>query len=141
MKAVLLRKRNAYAKKPKRFRRALYEKNFCAEPAKPTGGQTGEFTTWIKKDPLQRPVQSMDLSPDGKLLAVQYAGGEVRLWDVEKKRDLRTAAINDAAVCLKASLPDKDQPEPTCGNYLNGMWTSYYAPFIAVAVLTDEKKK
>ncbi|MGW7254973.1 nSTAND1 domain-containing NTPase [Streptomyces sp. NPDC054834] len=46
---------------------------------------TGEFTTWIKKEPDQRPVRSMDLSPDGKLLAVQYAGGQVDLYDVEKK--------------------------------------------------------
>jgi WD40 repeat protein len=48
---------------------------------------TGEFTTWIRKRRDDRPVRSMDLSPNGKLLAVQYAGGEVGLWDVEKKQE------------------------------------------------------
>ncbi|UOB12629.1 trypsin-like peptidase domain-containing protein [Streptomyces sp. HP-A2021] len=46
---------------------------------------TGEFKRWIKKEDYDRSVRSFALSPDGKVLAVQYAGGRVRLWDVRKK--------------------------------------------------------
>ncbi|MGW0368660.1 nSTAND1 domain-containing NTPase [Streptomyces coeruleorubidus] len=46
---------------------------------------TGEFKRWIEKEEHDRSVRSLVLSPDGKLLAVQYAGGRVRLWDVQKK--------------------------------------------------------
>ncbi|MFF5983568.1 trypsin-like peptidase domain-containing protein [Streptomyces olindensis] len=49
---------------------------------------TGEFTKWFEKDPQggrDRPIRSFSLAPDGKLLAVQYSGGSVHLWDVRKK--------------------------------------------------------
>lgn len=49
---------------------------------------SGEFTRWHKpkKPGDDRSIRSFSLSPDGKLLAVQYAGGQVRLWDVRKKK-------------------------------------------------------
>ncbi|WDV51972.1 trypsin-like peptidase domain-containing protein [Streptomyces coeruleorubidus] len=55
---------------------------------------TGEFKRWIKRDEDERSVRSFALSPDGEVLAVQYAGGQVRLWDVEKKRDLPALTYN-----------------------------------------------
>ncbi|WP_086562314.1 trypsin-like peptidase domain-containing protein [Streptomyces africanus] len=57
---------------------------------------TGEFKRWIKKDGGDRSVRSFALSPDGRILAVQYAGGRVRLWDVQKKdwrQDLTTNGV------------------------------------------------
>jgi WD40 repeat protein len=55
---------------------------------------TGESTPWIRRDDSDRSVQAVSLSPDGKLLAVQHYGGEVRLWDVEKKKDLPRLTYN-----------------------------------------------
>ncbi len=58
---------------------------------------TGEFTKWFEKDPKggrDRPIRSFSLSPDGKLLAVQYAGGSVHLWDVRKKVWKQTLTTN-----------------------------------------------
>ncbi|CAL9313912.1 nSTAND1 domain-containing NTPase [Streptomyces sp. SudanB52_2052] len=58
---------------------------------------TGEFTKWFEKDPdgrRDRPIRSFSLSPDGKLLAVQYAGGSVHLWDVRKKVWKQTLTTN-----------------------------------------------
>ncbi len=52
--------------------------------------RTGEFTRWFRKEEEDRSIRWMVLSPDGKQLAVQYAGGEVRLWDVKKKRATAT---------------------------------------------------
>ncbi|MGC3002922.1 WD40 repeat domain-containing protein, partial [Streptomyces sp. G35A] len=48
---------------------------------------TGELTRWPKSDPGRRSIRGMLLSPDGEQLAVQYAGGQVILWDVEKKKE------------------------------------------------------
>ncbi len=47
--------------------------------------ETGEFTRWFPREPNTRAIRSMVLSPDGKLLAVLFSGGQVRLWDVGKK--------------------------------------------------------
>ncbi|MEU0388585.1 nSTAND1 domain-containing NTPase [Streptomyces chartreusis] len=55
---------------------------------------TGEFKRWIKREDKDRSVRSLALSPDGKILAVQYAGGRVQLRDVEKKRDLPGLTYN-----------------------------------------------
>ncbi|CAL9553257.1 trypsin-like peptidase domain-containing protein [Streptomyces sp. Tu 3180] len=46
----------------------------------------GEFT-WVVKRGNGRSIRWMVLSPDGKRLAVQYAGGQVRLWDVGTKKE------------------------------------------------------
>jgi WD40 repeat protein/energy-coupling factor transporter ATP-binding protein EcfA2 len=46
---------------------------------------TGEFNRWIKREDEDRSVRSFALSPDGRILAVQDAGGRVRLRDVQKK--------------------------------------------------------
>ncbi|MEU0249702.1 trypsin-like peptidase domain-containing protein [Streptomyces sp. NPDC006235] len=46
---------------------------------------TGEFKRWIKREGGDRSVRSFALSPEGKFLAVQDAGGRVRLRDVQKK--------------------------------------------------------
>src|SRR5690606_35165309 len=47
--------------------------------------ETGDFTRWFPREPNTRAIRSMVLSPDGKLLAVLFSGGQVRLWDVGKK--------------------------------------------------------
>jgi hypothetical protein len=39
LKSGFPRKRSAYARKPNCFHLALYEKRFCAEPAKPKPGR------------------------------------------------------------------------------------------------------
>ncbi|MFC9507369.1 trypsin-like peptidase domain-containing protein [Streptomyces sp. NPDC057002] len=49
---------------------------------------TGEFKRWIGREDDERSIRSFALSPDGKVIALQYAGGRVDLWDVEKKRYL-----------------------------------------------------
>ncbi|MGA5897927.1 trypsin-like peptidase domain-containing protein [Streptomyces venetus] len=55
---------------------------------------TGEFKRWIKRDDGDRSMRSFVLSPDGKVLAMQFAGGQVSLWDVEKKKKLPGLTYN-----------------------------------------------
>ncbi len=55
---------------------------------------TGEFKRWFKREEHDRSARSLALSPDGRILAVQYSGGRVQLWDVEKKQDLPALTTN-----------------------------------------------
>ncbi|MFC9679322.1 trypsin-like peptidase domain-containing protein [Streptomyces sp. NPDC056948] len=55
---------------------------------------TGEFKRWIGRKDYDRSIRSFALSPDGKILAAQYAGGRVQLWDVEKKQRLPELTYN-----------------------------------------------
>ncbi|MDQ1019273.1 nSTAND1 domain-containing NTPase [Streptomyces afghaniensis] len=67
---------------------------------------TGEFKRWIKKGDGDRSVQSFALSPDGKVLAVQHAGGRVQLWDVQKKT-WRQDLTNNGVYYLGRFLGDR----------------------------------
>ncbi|GHD16509.1 hypothetical protein GCM10010313_44880 [Streptomyces violarus] len=55
---------------------------------------TGEFKRWIGRKGDERSIRSFALSPDGRVIALQYAGGRVKLWDVEKKRYLPELTYN-----------------------------------------------
>ncbi|ALO06875.1 WD-40 repeat-containing protein [Streptomyces venezuelae] len=46
---------------------------------------TGEYTRWIARGEHGESVRGLLVSPDGKRLAVQYAGGSVRIWDIGRK--------------------------------------------------------
>ncbi len=50
-------------------------------------------------------------------------------------------AFKDASNCLKAAFVHRDRlgREPTCGDRLSGMWTTYYAPYMAWAVIEAER--
>ncbi|MER6713730.1 trypsin-like peptidase domain-containing protein [Streptomyces sp. NPDC000877] len=69
---------------------------------------SGEFTRWHKPEPgEERSIQSFSLSPGGKLLAVQYAGGQVRLWDVRKKKFREPDLASDGVYYLGRFLDSR----------------------------------
>ncbi|MFI6122334.1 trypsin-like peptidase domain-containing protein [Streptomyces sp. NPDC051064] len=47
---------------------------------------TGEYTRWIERKERDESIRGLLVSPDGKRLAVHYAGGSVRLWDIERDK-------------------------------------------------------
>ncbi|MFH9004587.1 trypsin-like peptidase domain-containing protein [Streptomyces afghaniensis] len=67
---------------------------------------TGELKRWIKRGDEDRSVRSFALSPDGRILAVQDAGGRVRLWDVQKKT-WRQNLTNNGVYYLGRFLGDR----------------------------------
>jgi WD40 repeat protein/energy-coupling factor transporter ATP-binding protein EcfA2 len=67
---------------------------------------TGEFKRWIKREDEDRSVRSFALSPDGRILAVQDAGGRVRLRDVQKKT-WRQNLTNNGVYYLGRFLGDR----------------------------------
>lgn len=69
-----------------------------------------------------------------------YQHGIRRLRDslAEPIVDPRSQAFQEASACLRLALDERDGRAPTCGEKLNGMWTTYYAPYIALAVIETE---
>ncbi|RSS56554.1 trypsin-like peptidase domain-containing protein [Streptomyces sp. WAC01280] len=55
---------------------------------------TGEYTRWIARGEHGESVRGLLVSPDGKRLAVHYAGGSVSLWNIERKEWDGTVAEN-----------------------------------------------
>ncbi|WP_331743902.1 trypsin-like peptidase domain-containing protein (plasmid) [Streptomyces sp. NBC_00873] len=47
---------------------------------------TGEYTRWIERKERDQSIRGLLVSPDGKRLAVHYAGGSIRLWDIKRNR-------------------------------------------------------
>lgn len=62
-----------------------------------SGGAAGERTG---------PLRALSLSPDGKLLASAAGGGEVVIWDVESRRELRAIRAHDEQVVVLAFSKD-----------------------------------
>jgi WD40 repeat protein len=50
------------------------------------------------------PVESADLSPDGRLLAVTWTDGTARLWDVAARRPIGGTAINTGGNWITAAF-------------------------------------
>jgi hypothetical protein len=49
--------------------------------------------------------------------------------------------VKEAAACLRAAFRERDGARPSCGESLNGMWTTYYAPFLPAALIQSETKR
>jgi hypothetical protein len=49
--------------------------------------------------------------------------------------------VKEAAACLWRAFRERDGRKPSCGESLNGMWTTYYAPFLPAAVIESEFKR
>ncbi|MFB7586263.1 trypsin-like peptidase domain-containing protein [Streptomyces sp. NPDC056169] len=47
---------------------------------------TGEYTRWIAREEHGESARGLLVSPDGRRLAVQYANGSVRLWNIERRK-------------------------------------------------------
>ena len=67
-----------------------------------------------------------------------YQRGVQRLRDAinEPSIDRGSAPFEEAASCLQLAF--KEQQTPTCGAKVSGMWSTYYAPYLALAVLEAE---
>lgn len=60
-------------------------------------------------------------------------------WDPVKK-EFRPE-FKEAASCLERALDDVVGEIPTCGAPLNSLWTTYYAPYLAIAVIDAEASR
>jgi len=73
-----------------------------------------------------------------------YQFGMRRLRDALAASPVRTdsRAFKEAASCLKAAFEHADGlgKTPTCRDRAPGMWTTYYAPYIAWAVVEAERR-
>ncbi|MGW6392643.1 nSTAND1 domain-containing NTPase [Streptomyces sp. NPDC055103] len=67
---------------------------------------TGEYTRWFAQEDHDESVRGLLVSPDGKRLAVHYAGGSVRLWSIER-REWDGIVADDGVHALGRFLDEK----------------------------------
>jgi WD40 repeat protein len=64
--------------------------------------------TWTPRERVPAaapvPVESAELSPDGRLLAITWTDGTARLWDVTARRPVGGTAINTGGNWIRAAF-------------------------------------